>query len=164
MKLLILSDSHECIDSMLESVAVENPGAVFHLGDHIQDSFALRARIPDDVPLYCVRGNCDYAGEDENLITILGKKIFYTHGHVYRVKTGLDEIARRGKEVCADLVLFGHTHMPYIGKSGKTLLMNPGSCGGRRWTGGAPSRKTYGVVTIDEKGIQCQIIEAGLSE
>ena len=49
------------------------------------------------------------------------------HGHKYGVKYGYNSIYYRGKEVRADIVLFGHSHLPIIEEYDGLTLMNPGS-------------------------------------
>ena len=39
-------------------------------------------------------------------------KLFVTHGHAYGVKSGLGRLAERAKTLGADVVLYGHTHIP----------------------------------------------------
>ncbi len=79
--------------------------------------------------VYAVRGNCDFDGKypEERIIEIQGKKIFICHGHKYGVKYGYNSIYYRGKEVGADIVLFGHSHLPIIEEYDGLILMNPGS-------------------------------------
>ena len=57
----------------------------------------------------------------------MGKKIFMCHGHRYGVKYSYNSIYYRGKEVGADIVLFGHSHLPIIEECDGLTLMNPGS-------------------------------------
>ena len=47
--------------------------------------------------------------------TLRGKKIFITHGDLYGVKYGMTNIYYKGKEVGADIVLFGHSQF-FVGK------------------------------------------------
>ena len=67
------------------------------------------------------------------------KGLLLTHGHRYSVKSGYDALLARAVEVGADIVVFGHTHVPFLKTipkgtevSGKilerpTYLFNPGS-------------------------------------
>ena len=157
MKLLIFSDSHNETEAMLDAVRRENPELIVHLGDHIHDTPAIRARFPD-IPLRTVRGNCDFGadGGDMELLKICGRMILLTHGHLYGVKNGLDKITRKGASAGADLVLFGHTHRAYIGQSGRLRLFNPGAVCGRGWD----RDRTYGVAYLGEEEIRCEIKEA----
>ena len=51
-----------------------------------------------------------------------------------------------------DLVITGHTHKYAESRQGKTLLLNPGSCGPRRF--GQPI--TFALLEVTEKGIAVQ--------
>ena len=62
------------------------------------------------------------------------------HGHKYNVKSSLLPITYKGKEVGADIVLFGHTHRAYLDEIDGMTIMNPGSVSG------------YGIIEIiDDK-------------
>ena len=39
----------------------------------------------------------------------------------------MDALLYRGEEVHADMVLYGHTHVPDLSADGPRLLLNPGS-------------------------------------
>ena len=56
MKILILSDSHGCVEAMETVVAREKPQAMVHLGDLWADGKQLGKLFPD-IPLYQVAGN-----------------------------------------------------------------------------------------------------------
>jgi hypothetical protein len=139
---------------MLKAAELEKPECVFHLGDGVRDAATLLARFPG-LLLHCVCGNCDWndAGfQEEGLAELCGAKIYFTHGHLYGVKSGLGRLAQKGLSAGAAVALFGHTHKAYIGRSGELWLFNPGSvCRGG----------TYGVLHLKEDGIQCEIKEAG---
>ena len=61
------------------------------------------------------------------------------HGHTMHVKYGLLSAQYRAQEMGADILLFGHTHVPLVENDGKLILLNPGSIGDR-------SHPTYGVL------------------
>jgi putative phosphoesterase len=109
-----------------------------------------------------VQGNCDYSSllGDQNVkktdsITLMGKRIIFTHGDLYGVKYGIDGVKKLALDHSADLVLFGHTHQAleqYISTDdGGFYLFNPGSIGAG--FGGA----SYGVINITDKGILLSI-------
>lgn len=157
MKLLILSDSHQEINTMAEAVRREAPDAVLHLGDHYEDAQKLALQFPD-IPLYAVEGNTDYApgAPVELLLAFEGKRVYMTHGHLFGVKMGLTSIKRKGYAVAADLVLFGHTHQPLLQDAGDMTLMNPGTIG-RYGRGFGKNNPTYGVVAIVDGEMKCRI-------
>lgn len=157
MKLLILSDSHQEINTMAEAVRREAPDAVLHLGDHYEDAQKLALQFPD-IPLYAVEGNTDYApgAPVELLLCFEGKRVYMTHGHLFGVKMGLTSIKRKGDAVAADLVLFGHTHQPLLQDAGDMTLMNPGTIG-RYGRGFGKNNPTYGVVEIVGGEMKCWV-------
>lgn len=158
MKCLVFSDSHGSPYGIRRALNM-HPDAevVFFLGDGLSD---LDGFIHDKSKMWiAVRGNCDHSavlGNDlvkkTDSITLCGYRIFLTHGDLYGVKYGLDGIQKLAVDHNADIVLFGHTHMPlekYIStENGGYYLFNPGSVGG-----GLGSRASYGVINISEQGI-----------
>ena len=53
----------------------------------------------------------------------------------------------RMRQVSADIILVGHTHVPMLARTGDKLVINPGSCGDPR---GAQDRLTFGKIDFDE--------------
>ena len=150
MKILVMSDSHGNKDAILKAVAKEAPGMVLHLGDHDRDAIV----IAEDYPAITVRsvsGNCDRSstGPDSDEFTLGGKRFFLTHGHQYRVKTGLSSIITAAVGRDASVLLFGHTHIPYCDTKENLAVINPGSIG----MGG----KTYAVLEIKNGDVACEI-------
>ena len=134
-KVLVVSDSHGDINLLKKIVKRERDcKTIIHLGDHFTDMEELNIN-PEKKRVYTVRGNCDWAGADtEQLIDIMGLKIFITHGHFYGVKYTYSELIARAQELEADLALFGHTHEILDAEHEGLRLYNPGTC----------SRRTYG--------------------
>lgn len=162
MTALVLSDSHGRTSKIIEAFGrqIKKPDAVIFLGDGLRDISYCEF---GDIPLYCVCGNCDMfrffgnvRAEDEILTTLGGKKIMMTHGHTYSVKSSYTRICMAAEKCGADIVLFGHTHLPFAEymlsgncKYGITLtkplyLFNPGSIGGYEGS--------FGVLDIDRSG------------
>ncbi|MCL2752858.1 MAG: YfcE family phosphodiesterase [Defluviitaleaceae bacterium] len=144
IKILVLSDSHEIVESMLRIVEREKPDAIFHLGDHLNDALELEKQV--DVPVYYVASDIDGVDETEDLferfVTIERKRFLLIHGHQLRqtgeamMSQGLHDMLVYGKKGKADVILFGHTHEPfirgiYIDEGNNQLvrkwLFNPGS-------------------------------------
>lgn len=129
IRLGIVSDSHGCL-SMIEkaAVALSDCDQVIHLGDVVSDAERLARRLP--CPVHCVRGNCDSysSGAPEQMtLKVSGHTLLLTHGNTYRVKQGLLMLAYGAREVGADIVLYGHTHIPSVDRDGPLLLINPGA-------------------------------------
>lgn len=159
MKALVFSDSHGASNNIRRALA-KHPDSevVFFLGDGLSDISEFINSDPKKAWL-SVRGNCDYTAtvlgfsvEKTASITLMSKKIVYTHGDLYGVKYGYDGVIRLAEERGADIVLFGHTHVKtekYIPtESGGIYLFNPGSIGISY--GCAAS---YGIINLFEKGI-----------
>ena len=124
MKIGIISDTHGLLRPEVLS-ALNGCEAILHAGDicrqEILDELGKTARV------YVVRGNNDKEWA-ENIPVLLdfeiaGLRVFMTHK-----KTDLpDDLSPY------DLVVFGHSHKYEESHRGKTLLLNPGSCGPRRF-------------------------------
>ena len=153
MELLIFSDSHGKVDAMQQALSrmVRRPDGVLFLGDGLRDA----ERLEQDIPWYMVSGNCDWFGgerPDEIVMAMEGHTLLLTHGHRYSVKSGLGALLYHAVEVGADVVTYGHTHVPELqiveaGEivAGKPLekpiyLFNPGSIGS--------SEHSFGTLTL----------------
>jgi len=128
LKIAVISDTHRDL-RYIEAAKkyIRDTDILIHLGDNIDDVQELSKGYKGKV--YAVKGNCDYLDSypSEQIIDVEGKKIFFTHGHNYGVKMSLNNIYYKGKEVGADIVLFGHTHVAIIEEEDGIILMNPGS-------------------------------------
>jgi len=128
MLIAVVSDTHRSNKYIkLAKELIKNADILIHLGDNIEDAEELECDFKGKV--YAVAGNCDYSTKypKENIIEINGRKIFFTHGDLYGVKRSITNIYYRGKELEADIVLFGHTHEQIIEEEDGMILMNPGS-------------------------------------
>lgn len=148
---IVFSDSHgdyEALERIMERHC-ENAELFIHLGDGERELEYLRYVYPEKKILF-VRGNCDYASSapDYDLVDFCGKRIFFTHGYLYGVKSGTEQIVEEAHKHAADILLFGHTHLPLVERSGELYIMNPGSCSRPR--SGAPS---YGVIDFTDSRI-----------
>lgn len=146
MKLIVFSDSHGHSGPMRRAAELHPDADLFlHLGDGNRDF----ERLCDDhsLPHEAVRGNCDLGAYDvptTRLLDLSGCRILLTHGHEYGVKYTLTDLIRAGRAQNADLILFGHTHIPlcsYHAEDGQRgiHLLNPGSIG---------YNSSYGIVRI----------------
>lgn len=134
MRVGVFADSHgdhEALDDLLERMGALD--AVCFLGDVERDAEHLRLRLaamPNQPPLYAVRGNNDVFSTCtlpwEMLIELGGKRIYMTHGHRL---SGLMGLAYKAQECGAQIALFGHTHRALCETAQGVLLLNPGSAG-----------------------------------
>lgn len=129
MLIAVVSDTHGNRNTILkirEEIKKRNIKGIIHLGDNIDDIEDIINGL--DCRFYGVRGNCDLSNfPDELIVSIANKRFFITHGHKYGVKTGLNNIFYKGKELGVDAVLFGHTHIKIASKEEGLWIINPGS-------------------------------------
>lgn len=153
MKIIVFSDSHGKLDWMIAVMEAERPDHVFFLGDHEKDGWDLN-RIYPTIPLNAVKGNCDWGpGLEEWLVELEGIRFLLTHGHLYGVKTGLFRLEQAAMRTGADMVCFGHTHIPVdVKEPGRARLFNPGTIGGPYG-----QRTTYGVLCIKDGRLTAEI-------
>lgn len=124
MKLGILSDTHGLLRPEVLA-ALKGCDAILHGGDINRQS--VLDRLEEIAPVYAVRGNNDKEWAERIPafldFTLAGLRIYMTH---------------KKKDLPADLsaydlVVYGHSHQYDERKQGSALLLNPGSCGPRRF-------------------------------
>lgn len=148
MRIAVVSDTHRFDRYInLAKDLIGDADILIHLGDNIEDVDTLSNGFNGVV--YAVAGNCDFSTKypKEGLIEVNDIKIFYTHGDIYGVKNSVTSIYYRGRELQADIVLFGHTHKHFIEKTQELLLMNPGSISLPHFKG-----RYVGIIDIDDDG------------
>ena len=146
MKILIFSDSHGNTYAVEKALAKEpDANALIFLGDGVTDLSAAAAL--SGIAVHAVRGNCDYdhAYPADILVYFQNYLLFCTHGNGYEVKNSLVPLKKAAREKQADIVLFGHTHLPCYEYDNGLYLFNPGSLSGSR-----TQIATYGVMSIGE--------------
>lgn len=124
MSILILSDSHGLTNEVKQAVERHQAAYVFHCGDFCTD----HKKAPF-AGMRLVRGNCDVASEVPLELGTVWKRlrIYQTHGHLFGVKSSLLKLHDRAKESGANMVIFGHTHVPVCAWERGILFLNPGS-------------------------------------
>ena len=153
MEILIFSDSHGD-NSRMRRVILSHPDTthVLFCGDGLRDVESLELEFRNLV-FVSVKGNCDgllghFDTPYERIITLAGRKILMMHGHTHGVKGSYGIAASHAASEGADLLLFGHTHIPYEGRmeiNERCIhLFNPGSIGTNEYS--------YGVLTLTENG------------
>ena len=156
MRIGIVSDTHGNIP-VLKKV-IKEMGEIdlyIHLGDFVSDGKNVFNQM--EAKSIIIKGNCDLLEEADEEITveINNKKFFITHGHNYNIKYGYNNIYYRALEEEADVVVFGHTHMPLLLWYKEILFFNPGSTAYPK--GG--SEPSYGIIEIVNGEIYPEIFE-----
>jgi putative phosphoesterase len=101
------------------------------LGDGVRDFDHAEAFIrqrDEHATMYAVRGNCDFTAShpDRLVIHLGGLKIYMTHGHIHRVKSGLDYLYGAARAEGVDIALYGHTHRANVEYT-QPWMINPGA-------------------------------------
>jgi len=155
MRILAVSDTHGRCEGIIKEVKNrEKFDLLFHLGDYVEDGDKIAQEL--DIPAVIVRGNGDFYShyQDEELVEFSGKTIFLTHGHMYNVRFDISNLYYRGRELGADLILFGHTHVPLNMVENGIRILNPGSPVFPR---SIDKTRSYGIIEIQED-IKTEII------
>ena len=129
LKILVISDTHNTISYAVSLIEKLNPDYVLHLGDMCDDCHRLEDMFPRKL-IVSVKGNNDFFDKSyplERFFELEGKKIFMCHGHKYNVKSSLLALSYKGREMGADIILYGHTHSSHLEENCGTVIMNPGS-------------------------------------
>jgi len=109
------------------------PDLILHAGDICHQG--VLDELAEISPVMAVRGNNDSGEFGDSLplvirTTIAGYRICLVHGHE------IERSARRAAlslATDADIVIYGHSHIPMMEKVGDTLVVNPGSPTDRRF-------------------------------
>ena len=154
MRIGVFSDTHGDVSNarrFYDSLAPLD--CLFHLGDCVPDGQKLAKLFA--CPVYAVRGNCDFRTEEplERVVDLGGKRFLLLHSHQYYF---MDALLYRAEEVHADMVLYGHTHVPDLGADGPRLILNPGSLSRPR--GG--SVDSCALILMKGKDLQVRFVNA----
>ncbi len=147
MRFCLVSDTHRYRHELLMAVKNTQPAtAVLHAGDEASDARWLMER--GNWPVYGVAGNWDTPSDlfPTERILNFGLQIFLVHGHRQRVKEGISLLVERAKDVHADIVIYGHSHVASVMMSDGILLVNPGSLAAPR----GRRERTFAMMEIDE--------------
>lgn len=150
MKVLIVSDTHGKDENLEKVLEIEKPlDMLIHLGD--VEGSEKYIPIIAECPCEMVAGNNDFFSTlpRELEIEIAGYRALLTHGNYYYVSLGPETLITEGVSREKDIVMFGHTHRPYLEQQDDFVILNPGSLSYPRQDGKIP---TYIVMEIEEDG------------
>ena len=88
---------------------------------------AVRGNIDEQAPTLPDSMSIDFVAGERSILSVL-----LTHIAVYGPKLHT-EVARQARAKAADLVICGHSHVPFIGRDKGLVVFNPGSIGPRRF-------------------------------
>jgi hypothetical protein len=125
----LISDTHSLMRAEALA-ALDGVELILHAGD--VGTHAVLRELSAIAPVHAVAGNTD--GPELDLarladLTLGGLKVILTHGHELGSPTP-DNLSER---YTADVIVYGHTHRPLVATRGRTLIVNPGAAGPRRF-------------------------------
>jgi putative phosphoesterase len=125
----LISDTHSLMRAEALA-ALDGVELILHAGD--VGTHAVLRELSAIAPVHAVAGNTD--GPELDLarladLTLGGLKVVLTHGHELGSPTP-DNLSER---YAADVIVYGHTHRPLVATRGRTLIVNPGAAGPRRF-------------------------------
>lgn len=173
MRIGVISDTHGSVDAWSQAQAVfRDVELIVHAGDLLYhgprnplpesyDPGALAALINEaPVPVVIARGNCD-AEVDQLMvewplqapyafIQINDLRILVNHGQ------GLTshQMLKQAQRYRANMLIFGHSHLPVLSFSANVLMLNPGSPALPK-----DDQKTASVAVIDDDRVRLIALE-----
>ena len=148
MKVLIVSDTHGRHGNLDEVLEREKPiDMLIHLGDVEHDDNYIEALA--EYPVHIIAGNNDYFSylPSDKVIQVGKYRVWLTHGHTYCVSMDTKRLRRAAMSRGVDIVMFGHTHRPYLDVQEDMIVLNPGSLSYPRQEGRCA---TYMIMEITE--------------
>ena len=138
VRLGIVSDTHGLLrPTVLERLA--NCDKILHAGD-VGDA-AILDRLAAIAPTEAVRGNVDFGDRLSALPSVLSGSADQVS---FRMVHQREHVPAEW-QADSQLIIFGHSHRPELEWRGRTLWMNPGAAGPRRFH----LPLTVAIVTID---------------
>jgi uncharacterized protein len=162
LRFAVVADTHSLPHPrMAPLLDALRPDAILHAGD-IGD-LAVLDGLRAAGPLYAIRGNIDArAPHLPELFTIdvtrdgdRALRILLLHIAVNGPRLRAD-VVRLAKARGADLVVCGHSHLPFIGRDRGIGVFNPGSIGPRRFA--LPI--VFGTIDIGHTGVRMAHVDA----
>jgi len=141
-KLLVLSDTHGHRSSLCAALnwakdrlpPEDSICCAAFLGDGLSD---LRPAA-DTTGFFCewklIRGNNDYEHSipESVVFDFADHRFFMCHGHRHSIYGGFHVLVNSARSNDADIVLFGHAHVPFYKNVNGIQIINPGSVGNPR--------------------------------
>jgi putative phosphoesterase len=160
-RVVVVADTHgRPHPALISEVTQRHPTLILHGGDIgtgpvIQELEAI-------APVVAVRGNVD--GRDLALPdsvdltlerpTLPRLRLLLTHIAIYRMHL-TRPTRNRAQAADAKLVVYGHSHLPFVGRDERFALFNPGSAGPRRFR--LPI--TFGVLELGPGGLDLHHVD-----
>lgn len=156
MLVAVLSDTHiprRARDLPMKAYELmKGVDAIIHAGDVVSANFL---KVLEKVaPVYAVRGNNDHNLELPETLELTWEEVSIAIIHDSGDRKGRATRMRRQFPE-ADVVVFGHSHIPINEYAGDMLLFNPGSPTDRR----RQKSHTMGLMKLEKGALTAQIVE-----
>lgn len=131
MRIAVLSDTHLRAGKSLPSFVWEQLNQIdmiLHAGDLTH--MGLLEELSCLAPVRAVRGNCDgwnVSLPDQDIIECEALRIGLIHGDSGKGKSTPERAFMAFKDVPVNLIVFGHSHSPFMEWRDGILMFNPGS-------------------------------------
>lgn len=126
----VIADTHGLVRAEVHQ-ALAGVYLILHAGDVCGDEILEELGII--APVAAVAGNCDPVDHPRlpSRIdrTIEGVRIHVSHGH----ELGVPRPDKLLAAYDADVIIYGHTHVPLVNRADGRLVLNPGAAGPRRF-------------------------------
>lgn len=152
MKILIVSDTHRRDENLKKVIENTVPlDMLIHLGDAEGSEHLIQSWVNKGCLLEMVLGNNDFFSmlDREREIKIGRYRVLLTHGHLYSVSLGPEQLWKESRARGFDIAMFGHTHRPYLEEKKGLVVLNPGSLSYPRQEG---RKCSYMIMELDEQG------------
>lgn len=150
MKILVVSDTHGHSSELVQVLRKVKPiDCLIHCGDVEGQENYIRGIA--ECPCYMVKGNNDFFCDlpREEVFQLGNYKVMVTHGHMYGVSMDTSMLEEEARNRGVQIVMFGHTHRPFLEQKEDITILNPGSLSYPRQAGRKPS---FLVMEIDRQG------------
>lgn len=154
MKVGIVSDTHmpghaKPLPKKLKT-GIRDVDLIVHAGDW--QTPEVLEQFQEIAPTEGVTGNVDSAEmnrmlKPKLLLELKGFRIGIVHGHMGKGRTTPERARNAFADEEVDLIIFGHSHIPFNEVVDGVRLFNPGSPTDKR----RQPRFSYGVLTLEEK-------------
>ncbi len=126
----VIADTHGLVRPEVHE-ALAGVYLILHAGDVCGDDILEELGII--APVAAVAGNCDPVDHPRLPAsidrTIEGVRIHVSHGH----ELGVPRPDKLLAAYDADVIIYGHTHVPLVNRVDGRLVLNPGAAGPRRF-------------------------------
>jgi len=131
MRIAVLSDTHLRVGKSLPRFVWEqltDIDMILHAGDLTHRG--LLEELSCIAPVWAVRGNCDgwdLSLPDQEMVECAGLKIGLIHGDSGKGRSSAERAYYAFQDTAVNVIVFGHSHIPFMEWKEGILLFNPGS-------------------------------------